>query len=88
MGIYDTVLVPCPKCGGVEYAQSKSGECELKDYALDDAPLDVLVDVNRHAPFQCERCSTVFEVNEKTRKSVECKRRPRQDHIFGGTHDW
>lgn len=62
MGVFDTVKVPCPKCGETYYAQSKSGPCELDTFDLDKAPLDVLYDVNRHAPFTCFNCNCTFEV--------------------------
>ena len=78
MGLYDTIAVPCPKCGELYPAQSKSGACEMKDYELDKAPSDVLADVNRHAPFECE-CGAVFEVLEG--KPVECPMRKRKDHL-------
>lgn len=64
MGCYDTILVPCPKCG-VEYeAQTKSGDCILKVWKLEDAPPDALSNVNRHAPFLCD-CGTAFNVDLK-----------------------
>jgi endogenous inhibitor of DNA gyrase (YacG/DUF329 family) len=62
MGVYDTVLVPCPKCGELYNAQSKSGDCVLAVYTLEEAPADVLENVNRHAPFQCDKCFTIFQV--------------------------
>lgn len=63
MGMFDEVRVPCPKCG-VEYlAQSKGGACVGKRYSLRKAPIDVLSDVNRHAPFQCASCETMFNVS-------------------------
>lgn len=62
MGVYDTVKVPCPKCGTKAEAQSKSGDCVLAVYDLSTAPDDVLGDVNRHAPFECEECGTKFKV--------------------------
>lgn len=62
MGMFDTVFVPCPKCGLYYPAQSKGGDCMLDTYELDDAPNDVLSDVNRHAPFKCEQCGSEFEV--------------------------
>ena len=62
MGAYDTILVPCPTCGEKEEAQSKSGDCLLRTFELDKCPIDVLPDVNRHAPFTCNKCKTVFEV--------------------------
>ena len=62
MGMFDTVLVPCPKCGTESEFQSKGGECMLRTYKLDDCPSDVLSDVNRHSPNICEQCETKFEV--------------------------
>ena len=88
MGCYDTVRVPCPKCGEVYYAQSKSGECELDEYTMKDTPEDVRYNVNRHAPFRCEQCSTVFEVDVENWDVVQCEYRKRRDNIFGEMYDW
>ena len=63
MGVYDTVLVPCPKCGQLCEAQSKSGDCLCRTYTLDEAPSNVLENVNRHAPFECHKCGTYFYVD-------------------------
>ena len=61
--MFDSVLLPCPNCGEFYEAQSKSGDCLLKiftfDEALDDA---VIYDVNRHAPYTCDKCGTIFIV--------------------------
>jgi hypothetical protein len=62
MGMYDTVIVPCPTCGTTSEFQSKGGQCLLKTYSLDEAPDDVLLDVNRHAPDTCGKCGTRFGV--------------------------
>ena len=62
MGMYDTVIVPCPTCGVTSEFQSKSGNCTLATYTLADAPDDVLADVNHHAPNPCAACSTSFWV--------------------------
>lgn len=62
MGMYDVVLVPCPSCGEEYQAQSKSGRCSLDYHKIADAPDDIMADVNRHAPFRCEKCEEVFEV--------------------------
>lgn len=69
MGMYDTVIVPCPACGKDEFFQSKSGECILLNIDLKDCPDDILSDVNRHAPYTCE-CGTVFEVDLSQRKAI------------------
>jgi len=60
MGCYDIVLLPCPKCGEIYGAQSKSGDCLLKEYDFATTPENVMFNVNRHAPFVCEKCGTVF----------------------------
>ena len=67
MGVYDTVEVPCPKCGKIYHAQSKSGPCYMNTYSLEPGhcPANVMEDVNRHAPFECE-CGAKFEVKFKT----------------------
>ena len=63
MGMFDTIEVPCPKCGELWPFQTKSGECVLGDYTLENAPLDARTDVNRHAPVRCLKCGAVFEVD-------------------------
>jgi hypothetical protein len=70
MGMFDTVMVPCPSCGKKEEFQSKSGECYLQVFELELCPADILVDVNRHSPYTCD-CGTVFEVGLSGRKSVK-----------------
>ena len=62
MGGFDTVEIRCPSCGKVKEVQSKGGECYGAKYKLAEAPANVLSDVNRHAPFECEKCGNVFEV--------------------------
>ena len=62
MGMYDTVTVPCPTCSERGEFQSKSGDCKLATYSLDDAPDDVLLDVNRHSPLRCHVCGTLYSV--------------------------
>jgi hypothetical protein len=62
MGMYDTVTVPCPSCGECGELQSKSGDCKLETFTLEDAPDDVLLDINRHAPLRCWKCGTIFTV--------------------------
>ena len=62
MGMFDTVNVPCPTCQTTSGFQSKSGDCSLAEYAFDEAPGDVMMDVNRHAPATCTKCGTKFGV--------------------------
>jgi len=69
MGMYDSVMVKCPKCVEEHEFQTKSGECLLDVYTLDNCPDDVMVDVNRHSPYKCD-CGEVFQVAIPTRKAV------------------
>lgn len=63
MGVYDMIEVPCPKCGEIEYAQSKGAwSPEMHTFTLDNCPNDVLSNVNRHAPFYCANCDIYFSV--------------------------
>ena len=70
MGMYDTVIVPCPECGKKQAFQSKGGNCFLEEYNLENCPDDVLSDVNRHSPYTCE-CGTLFEVDLRTLKNIK-----------------
>lgn len=65
MGMFDTVMVPCPTCGKRVEFQSKGGECNLNYYDLDQAPANVLSDINRHSPYTCE-CGAMFAVRVYT----------------------
>lgn len=66
MGMFDSVMVPCPRCGEPSEFQSKGGDCCLGTYTLETAPADVLSDVNRHGPNTCDACGAVFAVRVKT----------------------
>ena len=61
MGLYDSVMVPCPRCGKEHEFQSKSGDCILEVYTLENCPGDVLLNVNRHAP-KCA-CGVSFRID-------------------------
>jgi uncharacterized Zn-finger protein len=62
MGMFDSVYVPCPKCGALNEFQSKGGDCLLNEYTLENAPANVLLDMNRHSPATCQNCGTKYEV--------------------------
>jgi len=67
MGMFDSVMIPCPKCGNKVEAQTKSGDCILAVYDFpgsgeNPAPDCVMEDVNRHSPCICE-CGCKFHVN-------------------------
>ena len=60
MGVYNTVKVPCPSCGKEAYIQTKSGECDMITYRLDEAPSDDLPGLQDKWE-RCQ-CGTTFEV--------------------------
>jgi len=70
MGVFDTVIVACPNCGKIHDFQSKGGYCLLNVYNLEDCPDDVMMDVNRHSPYECS-CGVLFEVDEQARQAVK-----------------
>jgi predicted RNA-binding Zn-ribbon protein involved in translation (DUF1610 family) len=63
MGMFDTVLIPCPTCGQDYPEQTKAGACLLEEYTFDNAPPEVLASINQYAPFTCDNCGTVFAVH-------------------------
>ena len=69
MGLFDTILVPCPKCSEKMEFQTKSGDCSLRSFDLVSAPKNMMKDVNRHAPYKCS-CGAEFQVKIKN-KSVK-----------------
>ena len=62
MGMFDSVYVPCPKCGELNEFQSKGGDCLLNESTLENAPANVLLDMSRHSPVICQNCGTKYEV--------------------------
>lgn len=69
MGKFDSVWVKCPKCETENEFQTKSGECLLVSYTLENCPADALENVNRHSPCYCE-CGAIYEVDVEKRKAV------------------
>jgi hypothetical protein len=45
MGLFDTVLIPCPRCGTEYEEQTKAGDCELATYRLAEAPPELKADI-------------------------------------------
>lgn len=70
MGVFDTIWAKCPECGEESGFQSKSGECLLRDYDLENCPKDVLWDANRHSPNECDNCGAFFEIERINRTTV------------------
>lgn len=61
MGCFDTVRIPCPKCGTRYKAQTKAGECSMLEYGMIDAPAKLLADIVGDK-MQCGNCGEYFEL--------------------------
>lgn len=73
MGMFDTINVPCPKCKTKSGFQTKSGDCRLALYELDEAPADAMKDVMGNGPVTCESCGTSYGVVFKIVSTVVAK---------------
>ena len=62
MGMFDSVWVNCKECGNKVEFQSKVGECCLHDYTINNAPPEILIDLNGEVQF-CEKCNYPNELN-------------------------
>jgi hypothetical protein len=69
MGMFDSIIVSCPKCGQEHEFQSKGGDCLLDVYNLDNSPDDVLSNANRHSPVKCD-CGVLLEIDIENRKVI------------------
>lgn len=59
MGMFDSVMVPCPKCDKPVEFQSKAGECYCGVFSLENAPAEILADIMNN-PEYCEKCGQWF----------------------------
>lgn len=79
MGLYDTILFPCPNCGHQMEAQSKSGPCALSRFSHDHVPASIAADANRHAPFTCPGCGAEYTLSAPAEQFVRLLIVPYQD---------
>jgi hypothetical protein len=61
MGMYDSVYIPCPKCGVKAELQSKAGNCLLVKYELDNAPPAILGDLS-DTQYVCHVCGANISI--------------------------
>ncbi len=65
MSSFDEIIISCPDCSKTKIVQSKGGNCLGEIYTLDNAPFNILSDVNRHAPFKCDVCGCIYIIHLK-----------------------
>jgi hypothetical protein len=60
VGLFDSVMVPCPHCGKPAEVQSKADdECYMRTFTLDTAPPVILSDI-MNRPEHCMSCDGWF----------------------------
>jgi transcription elongation factor Elf1 len=70
MGKYDSVWIMCPKCNHENEFQSKSGDCDLTHYSIENAPDNVLININRHSPIECDECGCKYKLEITTKSTI------------------
>lgn len=65
MGVYDSVWVKCPSCNHRIENQSKSGDCILANYNIEDAPQDVLEGIETE--LHCYNCNHHIKIKMITK---------------------
>lgn len=76
MGMFDTVYLTCPHCNEEIDCQTKSGECMLNSYTIDNMPMSIpsaMLGFNH-----CYRCQKAFEVEMVTKPTYR---------VIKGTYD-
>lgn len=72
MGLYDSIYAKCPNCGEEIEFQTKSGDCLMGSYTIENCPDIALANANRHAPIECD-CGLIHEVDIVNRKLITKK---------------
>lgn len=67
MGMYDTVLIPCPNCKAEQDEQTKAGDCLLNVYNINVLPPDI-ADRFAGREFHCDQCGTEFALARNERR--------------------
>lgn len=85
MGMFDSVMVPCPLCGTVNEFQSKGGLCQLRQYTLADAPVDVLGDLTNDTE-KCSKCGAEYRLQVRCKAKAVLARdyvNPHDSYVYG-----
>jgi hypothetical protein len=99
MGMFDSVMVPCPHCGAHVECQTKDGPCDLELWPLHDAP-DWAVKAIMDRAYHCGQCDGWFCVVDRDRplepppppqaivRKVRPPENPRLNHHAAGVKGW
>ena len=61
MGLFDEVSIVCQKCGAWILEQTKAGDCTMAVYALEDAPAEILADLEGDM-IECTECEYMIRI--------------------------
>ena len=62
MGMFDSVYVKCAKCGTEVEFQSKAGKCDLENYTINNAPPEILIDIDKEIGV-CKECGHYNQIH-------------------------
>jgi len=62
MGMFDTVIVKCPKCNEINYVQTKTGECMLSNYQWETLENPIIANGVTGEIVNCTKCDCYFEL--------------------------
>jgi DNA-directed RNA polymerase subunit RPC12/RpoP len=95
--MFDSVYVPCPRCGASTEFQSKAGSCDLSIYTLETAPPEIVADLYEKGDVdrgeRCPSCHHHFFVKrpeepKKDEHSVWCALRRIDDSDVREGQQW
>lgn len=72
MGMFDSLYMDCPNCGhkkSLEF-QSKSGECLLNEYTVENIPNEVLAGLHSYGS-KCRNCGKIYKPVVKEQQVVK-----------------
>lgn len=61
MGIFDSVFINCPECSETIEFQSKVGECNLYNYTNENAPPNLVADLDNESCI-CPKCEVIVQL--------------------------
>ena len=66
MGVYNTILVPCPECDNKVEFQTKTGDCSLSIYNISCAPHEDIKGILGRSNY-CKECDTAVNIMKDIR---------------------
>lgn len=60
MGMFDTVVTNCPKCGERNEIQTKAGDCCLDVYEIDSVPVEIARSLDGQERW-CDKCGHKYK---------------------------